>query len=199
MLRNRNIERGWKYETKFANEFHLVLVEGTPNVLKSGVDTDVVLAELSTFGVNALTMSATGDTVRTMLAWPSLMDIGTRLLMRVLWTSDSTTTTDTVTWLAKYRYLSLNNDVLSGTVATELDTPITVDTYGSGTAYRLCATPWGEIDPGNIQASDPVQLEIEMDAKSGPTNVYFIGVQFAFVPSISTDYGAIQPGLVNPS
>lgn len=199
MIKNKSIERSWKYETKFANDFHYVLAEGTPNTRLSGVDTDVLLAELSTFGVNVMTMSADGDKLRTLFAFPAFMDTGMRVLVRVLWTSDSTTAADTATWALLYRYLSIGNDVLSATVDTALDTVIpAASVYGSTSAYRLAASAWGEFAPGTVQPSDPVQLEVGLTS-AVPTNVYFVGLQFAFVPSISTDEVAIQPGLVNPS
>lgn len=199
MIRNKSIERGWKYETKFANDFHFVLAEGTPNTRLSGVDTDVLLAELSTFGVNVATMSADSDKLRALHAWPTLFDIGTRLLVRVLWTSDSTTAADTATWALLYKYLSIGSTAFSATVDTALSTVIpAASVYGSAAAYRLAASAWGEFNPGTIQPLDPCILEVGLTS-ADPTNVYFVGLQFAYVPSISTDYAAIQPGLVNPS
>lgn len=199
MILNRNLERGWKYETKFANDFHFVLAEGTPNTRQSGVDSSVLLGELSTFGVNVATMSADGDTLRTLHAWPTLLDVGTRVLVRVLWTSDSTTSGDTATWALLYKYLSIGNTAFSATVDTALSTVIpAASVYGSAAAYRLAASAWGEFNPGTIQPSDPCMLEVGLTS-AVPTNVYFVGLQFAYVPSISTDYAAIQPGLVNPS
>jgi len=186
-IRNRNIDRSWKVDTIWAKDFDFVLAEGTPNTLVSAQDSDGLLAELSTFGTLAVALSNAGDAIRKLYTIPSFVDVGYDLAIRVLWTSGSTTAADSVTWLPKYKYLSVNNDTFSATVDTALDTAIGADLYGATSAYSLRATPWGRISRATLQPSDPIMLEVEMDAKSGPTNVYFIGVQIAFFPSISTD------------
>ena len=65
---------------------------------------------------------------------------------RVLWTSGSSDTADTITWKVLYQPRSPNNQTLTGTIGLPLSTPIPQDTVPTGTAYTLCRTEKGTLD-----------------------------------------------------
>lgn len=184
----------------WAKDFDWILVAGPPPALVSSVDATVIRQDVSTFGATGALMNNNDDAVTALYTVPPDCDVIKPIYVRVLWSSLSQTAADTVLWKVFYKLISLDNDALSATISTPLNTVIGTDTVGSTTAGMTRATDWGVINPGSItNIGCIVQLLLEMDAKAvGLTeDLYALGIEFAYHRLVKK--GGRGPTLVKPT
>lgn len=200
--------RNWKSLFIPAQAFHIVgagLLNAVPPTLQDvqvalGSVTDSTyanaLSQVSTVKHVGFKMNTNGDTVNTLLPTIQDRDVMEPMYARVIWTTGSVTTADTITWKMFIRTLSLNSTALSGTINTALNTPIPQDTVPTTTAYTLNATAKGTINansaPVATRDSTYMSLQIEMHAKAVglSEDVFFMGVELLYAPHLlGTAYG----------
>lgn len=207
-INDYQVERNWRAVSIPAAQFcsaaestldSLTLNEGTPNTLNTATITTglggngLPLQNINSTGLFGVLMNTPGDLVKTLFRAPYDIDYLHPVYVRVLWTSGSSTTADTITWKAFYKVFSPNNDQLSGTINTALDTVIPQDTVAAGTAFTICQTAPGKIDANQINDEVLLGLAVEMDAKAGglSEDVFFLGLELLYVPHVfGTKYGA---------
>lgn len=181
MIRDKNIE--WKRK-----RLHIDPLVGlgwtTAGTVPVGLHTGApVFAELGSLGFGAVKFEATGDEWVNTFQLPKDVDVSKPVYMRVLWTTDSTTSTDDATFIVTYKAIGLGEALASADTA--LNTPIAEDRYGSGTAQVLAATPWGKINGGVLSAGDYLVVETEIDATDatiGSEFIYFLGLEVEYTP-----------------
>lgn len=105
--------------------------------------------EISTFGINGVLLDTNTDAVGHEAPIPYDLDPRHPVYARVVWTSGSVDTADTVQWTVTYKQLTPNVTALA-TGATALDTVIAAQDVPVATAYALCKTAWGKINGGTI-------------------------------------------------
>ena len=117
--------------------------------------------------------------------WIPLFDLypGSDVEVYVHWTTSSTTTTDTCTWIVNYRSTTADTDAATADF-TALDTAISADAAGS-TANAVMRTGAGRIDPRNLQADELHAFQVGVSATSGLTlgdtdNVNFVGLELRY-------------------
>ena len=143
---------------------------------------DPVTAEINSLGIVGVQMEAAGDDAHTLLPLPDNICVSCPIKISVLWSTNSTTTTQTATWKILYKRLALGDGLAAA--ATDLDTTITADSV-LGTAYGLNETPQGVITAGTLTRGDTLHLLAELDAVSGlnpaVSGVYFHGIYVEYV------------------
>lgn len=152
-------------------------------------DSSVRLQEISTFAVNGVLMNTDGDVVHTSWDIPDDCDYGKPIYFRVRWSTGSQTAADTVLWKVFYKLISLDNDALTATVDTALDTVIAQDTVGSTTAYVLRKTAWGKLNANSVNNLDnTLLLQVAMDTKAAglSEDLYFHSLEIAYQPLVKT-------------
>ena len=117
------------------------------------------------------------------------LDVGSYIKLRVLWSSGSSTTTDTATFKILYTPVTIETDALPGLPSTALDTAITADAC-SATANILKYSPQGIINGGTVTDSDALVLLLNVNAVSGLTldgtaagGVVVYGVEIEYNPT----------------
>jgi hypothetical protein len=169
-------------------------ISGTP-ALVSLAGTSSPFQEINSLGIGGHLVNATGQKFRHLLPIPQDMDLSVPLLFRVLWTTASQTTTDTVTWAGKYKWLSLNNDALAA-ADTAFDTPMPQQLVPTGGGFCACATKPGIITAlqtygGKGQVNGAVVLALEVNCSqfslTGGVKPYFMGAELAYGPLFATD------------
>jgi len=108
-----------------------------------------------------------GTDISVLLPIPYDMDIKSEMKVSVLWSSDQTTTTDTVTWKILYTELTMNTTALA-IGATALSTAITADTNVAA-ANAIQQTAWGVLNGNTLTHGRSLVLTLECDAVSGAT------------------------------
>lgn len=143
-----------------------------------------VQQEISTFGMASILLDTAGDMLVTDGMIPADLDPAKNIKVRAVWTSGSTDTADTVTWLVTYKAFVPNVTALA-TPATALDTVIAAQDVPVATAYALCKTAWGIINGGTI--SDQAEnwaWNVEMDAFDAglAEDKFLLGLEIAYTP-----------------
>ena len=143
---------------------------------------DPVTAEINSLGLVGIQMEAAGDDAHILWPIPDNLCINCPIKISVLWSTNSTTTTQTATWKILYKRLALGDGLAAA--ATDLNTTITADSV-LGTAYGLNETPQGVITSGTLSRGDILHLLAELDAVSGlnpaVSGVYFHGIYIEYV------------------
>lgn len=143
---------------------------------------DPVLAEINSLGIAAIQMEAAGDDAHILIPLPNNICVDCPIKISILWSTTSTTTTQTATWKILYNKKALGQGLAAA--ATALDTAVAADSVLS-TAYGLNETPQGVINAGTFSRGDIVHLLAELDAVSGlnpaVSGVYFHGIYFEYV------------------
>jgi hypothetical protein len=125
---------------------------------------DPALAEINSLGLVGIQMASTGDDAHVLIPLPDNICVDCQIKFSVLWSTDSTTTTEGVTWKVLYNEGALGSALAAA--ATALDTVITSDSP-LGTAYMLNETPQGVIAAGTVDRNDILHVLAETDAFSG--------------------------------
>lgn len=197
---SRNLSPALQRATIWAKDFDYILAEGTPNTLVGTVTAGVVRREVSSLAAIGALMNTDGDTVTTTWTLPGDADPAKDIYVRVLWTSGSQTSADTVLWKVFYKLVSLDNDALSASITTALNTVIATDTVGSSTAYVVRRTSWGVINGASItNVGCILQLLLEMDTKAVglAEDLYALGIEFAYHRLVKK--GGLGPTLTAPT
>jgi hypothetical protein len=145
------------------------------------------LAVMNNFHIGALDLQV-GDMSADLFG---LGDVDTQhpIYVRCLWTSNSATLTDDVTFIVQYKNIVIDGTTTpekpSAGIGTGLNTPIAEDRV-LGT-YQLQATSWGKLDGGALAGPETfLALEVEMDATdvdvAGDENVWLLGLELEYTP-----------------
>lgn len=143
-----------------------------------------VQQEISTFGIASILLDTAGDMLVTDAMIPWDLDPAKDVKVRVVWTSGSTDTADTVTWIVTYRTLLPNGTALA-TPSAALDTAIAAQDVPAATAYLLCKTGWGVIKGGTInELAEHWAFNVEMDAFDVglSEDKFFLGLEVLYTP-----------------
>lgn len=117
---------------------------------------------------------------------PDDLAVTSAINLYVLWSSSSTTITDTVTWRLLYTLLTV--ETTAGTEgATALSTALVADT-NSATANCLQKTAAGVINANTITAGQYVAFRLDLNAVSGTSPsasdlIVALGVEIEYVQS----------------
>lgn len=206
---SRNILRGRKIEYIPAAAFSgigiggilaLTLAEGAPNTWTLGVNTGtvalggasagVVLENINSTGTLGLKMSTDGNYVLHDWLVPFDLDVAYPVNMRLLWCTESTTLSHGTLFTVTRKAMTRNTTALSATISTALDTVIPADVVPVATAYAFNTTNKGVINPGSLTAGEHQLLKIVQTTKTGATNIWLLGAEIEYVPTISGQRGA---------
>jgi hypothetical protein len=150
-----------------------------------------VFAEISTFGISGVTMTA-GDVVAHMMAIPGHWDKDHPSRIRVVYSTASTTAADKHDWIVLYTGITPEVTELIAP-ATALDTAIALDDLDSGTAHTIQASAWGVWNAGTLTAANEfLSFSVELDATDAAEVISLYGVQLEFTPKMTRDYGTPQ-------
>ncbi len=138
-------------------EFHYISTQGV------GVG-DPFLAEVNSIGLVGIRMEATGDDAHVLIPLPSNMCVDCPVKFSVLWSTNSTTTTQTATWKVLYNEGGVGEALAAA--ASSPDTTITADSV-LGTAYMLNETSQAVINSGTFDRNDVIHVLAELDDVSG--------------------------------
>jgi len=115
-----------------------------------------------------------------------IISAGSQINLYVLWSTESTTTTDSVTWRLRYAAITPETDATTASVAA-LDTAIVADT-ANGTANVLQRTPAGIVQPGSVLEGDLLKLTLDAPTVVGltlaGTVVNFHAVEIEFIRAV---------------
>jgi hypothetical protein len=108
---------------------------------------------------------STTEAIRCFWYDPNL-DVGSAVNVYVVWSTSSSTTTDTATWTVLYTPLTFDTDAFAAP-ATTLDTAIAADAAGTASTPRKTAA--GVLNAANITDGDALHLQVTCSATSGLT------------------------------
>jgi len=154
-----------------------------------------VTKEISTVNIAGVFMDAAGDMVSTIVPaaqFSPALDPRYATHFRVHWTSGSSTTADTATWIATYLALVAHDTAIIEPV-TALDIAIPEDTVSGAYDYQL--TDWGSLDGGTFtQETEAIALRVELDAfAAGLTeDVFFLGLEIRYTPKYFQSKGSMR-------
>lgn len=144
------------------NDFS-VTADGT-SILSIGSGTPRV-AEVNSLGLGAIKTDAISDRVNLFYQVPSNACVGTcPIKISVLWSTSSSTTSQTATWRVLYSAKAIGEALAAG--STTLDTAITADSV-LGTAYMLNESPQGVIAANTLSRSDILNIVLDLASVSG--------------------------------
>lgn len=140
--------------------------------------------EISTFGINSILMDTATDALVTDAMIPWDLDPRHPVYARVVWTSGSVDTADTVLWTLLYKQLVPSVTALS-VPATALATDIVAMDVPVATAYAMYKTSWGKIAGGVI--SDKAEHWIWMVSMTSfdaglAEDKFLLGLEIAYSP-----------------
>lgn len=160
----------------------------------------IPLTKIGTAGLVGLKVSnVTNDVARDFLESPLMVDWTRDTFWRVLWSSDTTTAADTVTW--KMLLLLNSLDVIPQAGATALTTPLVADAYGTTTAAQVKYTKWGKLAKNTLptqSANTYLTVDINATVLTFATGKpHILGYQIAYTPKLfggkSFDLGLAAP------
>lgn len=135
--------------------------------------------------------TTTTDTIRWVTPLPNLWP-GSEVKVKVIWSTGSSTTSDTVTWRVRYADVAFDSGALAGVTLSALDTTIDADNAFS-TANAILRSPTGRINPAGISPDNFVLFELNANATSGidlgggPDNVQVYGLEVLYAPTNFSD------------
>ena len=174
-----HIDRKW--QRRIYGPSHFLVKNNT--TLKAGpAATPLTMGDLNSLGIPAINMSTNADAVR-LFTKLSGIDLVNPCYWRLHWTSDSIVAADAVLWKANYKVIAPDDDAISFASMTAMSPSAGVsDTVGSTTAYKPRTTSKFTMAAGSIDEVNFVNLEFEMDTKTGLTNVYLLGAELLYYP-----------------
>ena len=189
MIRDRNVE--WKSKRLF------IPVVGTgwdATGLVGRHSGAPTTGELGALGYGAVRFDGAGDEFVQILPLPRDVDVEHPIYFRVYWTTDSTTSADTIDFILTYADIAADEELTAADTA--LSTAIAQDTYGTTTALTLKTTAWGKLNGSTLTKGDFLILETEMDATDidvGSSEiVYFLGLEMEYTPEATVGGGPTQ-------
>ena len=115
----------------------------------SGGAGDAIMGEVTTASLAGVRIQASTDDHAMLIDLPADLDVKGDIDVRVLWSSDQTTTADAYTWTLKHTELVLDATSINTAGATALDTAIASD-ENIATANAIQRTEWGTINGGTL-------------------------------------------------
>lgn len=155
-----------------------------PHLTYPGVsNTEVVFLPAGTFDGSEAWAShrfvSTDAYLETLVAVPKLL-VGGRVQVRVLWSVNTGSTADSVTWRVRYAAISPEADAVTTAATTALDTAI-VDDTALATASALQRTADGILNGGDFSDGDLIKLRVDMPTITSLTAatdiIHFYGVE----------------------
>jgi len=141
--------------------------------------------EVAASGLVGIDMENDADEVNTLMQVPYDMDTSKPIHVRVFWSTESATTTDSVQWVVRYMKMIVGTTVIAS-AATALDKTIADDLVDVATADILYATDYGSIFPGATDIDEKVEFihwEVEMDTRTAITElIHFLGLEITYTP-----------------
>ena len=104
--------------------------------------------------------TSTTEYLETIVSIPKLY-VGGRIRVRVLWSVDTGSTADSVTWRVRYGAVSPETDAVTTAATTALETTIADDT-ALATASALQRTADGVLNGGDFADGDLIKLTLDM-------------------------------------
>jgi len=123
--------------------------------------------EVGTSGIAGCRFTYTDSDIGILWPTPYDLDVKSPVELAVVWSSDQTTATDTITWKVLYTELTMDTTAVA-IGATALNTAIAADT-NIATANALQQTAYGQINGGLLTNGRVLSLILELDAVSGAT------------------------------
>jgi len=139
------------------------------------------VAQVNSLGLAGLQVTATGDNVRLLFPVPKNACIECPMKFSIVWSSASTTTTQTATYSILYARAPLGTAL--SVPASTLSTAIAADAV-NGNAYSLNETPQGILNGKLLQRNDILSLLVSLSAVSGlnpvasPTFIHGINIEY---------------------
>jgi hypothetical protein len=204
-ITTKNLEYGYKVLYRSAQDMLSVAVNGAA---LEGMSTGApVLTEIGTAGIAGFAM-ADGDFIHDLIPVPRDLNPNLPCYFRVLYTVNTTSDSDTTTFIATYAVIDTAATSLATTApTTALSTPIaTGDVYGTATAYVLKKTAFGKLNGGTFDTEDVVRagdggqmlhLRIEQDAAT--TAPVFLGYEIFYHPVYFGEASTTDKELVAPT
>ena len=121
--------------------------------------------EVTDSGITGLYVNDTADSVGILYPVPYDMDVKSPMEFAVVWCSDQTTTTDTVTWAVTYTELTIDSEAIEAG-ATALNTVIAADTNVAA-VRGIQQTAWGVLNGGTLTHGNWIALDVAYSAESG--------------------------------
>lgn len=146
------------------NQFSMT-ADGT-SILSLGTGTPRV-ANVNSLGIAAVrfdTAGTNGDAIHLTYPIPDNMCVSCPTKISAVWSTSSTTTSQTATWRALYSATALGEGWTAP--ATALDTPITADAVDD-TAYGLNESPQGTINGSILERGDTLDIMMQISSASG--------------------------------
>jgi hypothetical protein len=144
-------------------------------------------AEVETTGFAYPMLNANAEAFTFLTTTPDDLDPREEIGIRVIYSSDSSTSGDAMNWTVLYSALSIDGTLIDP--ATALDTPIAADTYGSGVAATMKRSPRGIINANTLTYSAQTETITQRyltfkvtRTLSAATNVFVIGLDIDYQP-----------------
>ncbi len=148
--------------------------------------------EISTFGVTAIKLTAAGDTIAHIVRTPIDLNPEFPIGVRINWASGSSTTADTIDWIALLQFFA--EGVAIAAPSSALNTTIAQDNVTgahhnqwTGRGIKTSGMPTRE----QVEDGALMSVRIEMNAFAGglTENKYLLGVEFDYVPHLTRGEG----------
>jgi len=191
MIKDRNIDYKYRIETIHASAMtsmgNLVGTEdGDADFIHpAGSNADALLTTFGSAGLVGWKMTTAGRLVRHLLYSPTYMDWENDIFFRVIWTSGSSTTADTIDW--KVLLGRTGSDTAPTGAAVPLGPPIARDTVAAANVVQY--TRWGTLIASTLVPDDTnfITVDVEMDAFAAglSEDKGLLGVQIAYIPKLT--------------
>ena len=190
MIKGHNINFKWKKRTIWARDFQLAANDQDPAT--AGITYDDTAS-----GVHTGVQLATGETSQVVIDRDGPdgdIDWTHRSFWRVLFSSPSVDPTDDIALEIKFGLQTLN--IAAAAASTELTTPIVAGTKEGTVADSLQVTSTGILAGNTLKpsVSTPCIL-ITVKAVLADDDCDVVGLQYAYVPRISTGHARYEPPL----
>jgi len=196
MIKDRNI--GYKYKTEFMSAYTFNFYELATHI-KGTIGGAAKLTEIGALGVVGPKLDAVGEWARTTFPVPSYWDTENKIFVRCIWSDNGTAGTEDMTahfavWYQEKAYGAAPTAVIG---TTALDSVIVADKH-SGSADTIQATPWGAINADSIaSATDYLTVDVELAADANDLAPVLIGIEWAYVPKLTS--GSQVSDLADPT
>tara|TARA_R100001594_G_scaffold141778_1_gene188109 strand:+ start:849 stop:1448 length:600 start_codon:yes stop_codon:yes gene_type:complete len=185
MIRDKNINYKYKIDTVEAQNFSSMFnLDSGNGDIELANDNDIHFEQIDTTGLVGLKMTtSTAQLARTLLYSPTHIDWANDVFFRVIWSSDSTDGSDTITWQIKLLKRDEGGFPALGTQA--LDTVIAADTNQGAACIHY--TSWGKLNGGTIapDLNDFVVVDVELTAFDAVEDKFCVGYQMAYLPKLT--------------
>lgn len=157
----------------------------------NGIDATPVFGSVNALGIPGILMNTDGERIRRLY---QIADVTTaaEVFARVLWTTGSTTSADTVLWKVSVK-VQTAEEALTVTSPTTLS----LTDNATGSAYEFLVSPADKFAAGVIDNMDTFVVEVEMDTKAVglAEPIYFLGLELLYLPATVADHGLAAPPL----